>query len=86
MRQKAVSIAPQNEAPIQIAASAAMIPIVAELSRILSRAFSSVSCSAFGNSSWRSSRIPVSTPSIRSTWPSTKSTSSANGKTASSRL
>ena len=31
MRQKAVSIAPQNEAPIQIAPSAATIPIVVEL-------------------------------------------------------
>ena len=36
MRQKAVSIAPQNEAPIQIAPSAATTPIVAELSRIRS--------------------------------------------------
>ena len=36
MRQKAVSIAPQNEAPIQIAPIAATTPIVVELSRIRS--------------------------------------------------
>ena len=36
MRQKAVSIAPQNEAPIQIAPTAATTPIVVELSRIRS--------------------------------------------------
>ena len=34
MRQKAVSMAPQNEVPIQIAPIAAARPIVVELSRM----------------------------------------------------
>ena len=86
MRQKAVSIAPQNEAPIQSEPTKAAIPIVVELSSIRLRTSVSVCCSAFGKRRCRSSSTLLSTPPIFSTWPKMKSTSRANGKTASIRL
>ena len=86
MRQKAVSIAPQNEAPIQIEPSSAAIPIVVVLSWIRLRASVSVVCSVFGNNRWRSSSTLASTPPIFSTWPKKKRTRRAKGKTASIRL
>ncbi len=54
MRQNAVSIAPQNEVPIQIAPKIASTPIVVELSRMLASVFSSVSLLAAGKSRSRS--------------------------------
>ena len=50
MRQKAVSIAPQNEAPIQSEPTKAAIPIVVELSSIRLRTSVSVCCSTLGKS------------------------------------
>ena len=86
MRQKAVSIAPQNEAPIQSEPKKARIPIVVELSSIRLRMSVSWVCSVLGKSRCRSSSTLASTPSIFSTWPKMKRTISANGKTASIRL
>ena len=86
MRQKAVSIAPQKEAPIQSEPTKAAIPIVVELFWIRLRTSVRVCCSTLGKSRWRSLRTLVSTPPIFSTWPKTKRTSSAKGKTASIRL
>ncbi len=86
MRQKAVSIAPQKEAPIQSEPKKAAIPIVVEFSWIRSSASLSVCCSTLGKSRCRSLSTLVSTPPIFSTWPKTKRTSRAKGKTASIRL
>ena len=86
MRQKAVSIAPQKEAPIQSEPMKAAIPIVVEFSSIRLSTSASVCCSTLGKSRWRSSSTLASTPSIFSTWPPTKRTSRAKGKTASIRL
>ena len=86
MRQKAVSIAPQKEAPIQSEPKKAAIPIVVALSWIRLRTSVSVCCSTLGKSRCRSFSTPSSTPPIRSTWPKTKRTSRAKGKTASIRL
>ncbi len=86
MWPKAVSIAPQKEAPIHSEPRKAAIPIVVEFSSIRSSALLSVPCSALGKSRWRSSSTPVSTPLTFSTCPKTKRTSSAKGKTASIRL
>ena len=58
----------------------------AELLRIEPRMLSSVSCSASGNSAWRSLMIPASTPLIRRIWLKTNRTRKANGKIASIRL
>ena len=86
MRQKAVSIAPQNEAPIQIAPNAATTPIVVELLRIRSTTLVSELCSAAGKTLCRS-RITLSRISALSiTWPKMKRTSRANGNSASARL
>ena len=86
MRQNAVSIAPQNEAPIQIAPSAATTPIVVELSRIRSRTPFSESLSAAGKIPWRSRRTLSRTLSFSITWPKTNRIRSTNGKSASARL
>ncbi len=86
MRQKAVSIAPQNEAPIQIAPTAATTPIVVELSRIRSTTLASELCSAAGKMLCRSRRTLASTSGFWITWPKMNSTNSANGNSASARL
>ncbi len=86
MRPKAVSIAPQKEAPIHSEPTKAAIPIVVELSSIRASTSVSVCCSVLGKSRCRSSSTPASTPPTFSTWPKTKSTSRAKGKTASIRL
>ena len=86
MRQKAVSIAPQNEVPIQIAPIAAATPIVVELSRIRSSVFLSVSSSTAGNSRWRSASTLSSTLVLWSTCPKMNRTRSANGNSARNRL
>ena len=62
MRQKAVSIAPQKEAPIQSEPMKAAIPIVVELSWIRLRTSVSVCCSTLGKRRSRSLRTLVSTP------------------------
>ena len=86
MRQKAVSIAPQKEAPIQSEPTKAAIPIVVELFWMRLRTSVRVCCSTLGKSRSRSLTTLVSTPLIFSTWPKTKRTSRAKGKTASIRL
>ena len=86
MRQKAVSIAPQNEAPIQIAPIAATTPIVVELSRIRSTTLVSEFCSTAGKRRWRSRRTLASTSGFWITWPKMNRTSSANGNSARARL
>ena len=86
MRQKAVSIAPQNEAPIQIAPTAATIPIVVELARMRSSARPSSSCSAAGNRLCRSLITLSWMSEFSNTCPKTNRTSRANGKTARARL
>ena len=86
MRQKAVSIAPQNEAPIQIAPTAATTPIVVELSRIRSTMAPIELCSAAGNRLSRSRSTDASTSGFWITWPKMNRTRSANGNSASARL
>ena len=86
MRQKAVSIAPQNEAPIQIAPIAATTPIVVELSRIRSTMLVSELCSAAGKMLCRSRSTLASTSGFSITWPKMNRTRSANGNSASARL
>ena len=86
MRQKAVSIAPQKEAPIQRPPTTAATPIVVELSRTRSIAFSSASCSMFGKSRWMSTITLSSISGLSTIWPKMNRTSSANGKIASIRL
>jgi hypothetical protein len=86
MRQKAVSIAPQNEAPIQIAPMAAITPIVAELSRIRSTTLVSESCSAAGKMLCRSRITLASISGFSITRPKMNSSSRAKGKSASARL
>ena len=86
MRQKAVSIAPQKEAPIQIAAIAATTPIVAELSRMRSTTPASESCSALGKICWRSWITVWRTSALSITWPKMNRTRSTNGNSASARL
>ena len=81
-----MSIAPQNEAPIQIPPTAAAMPMVVELARTRSIASCSVPCSVFGKSRWMSAITLCSMSLLFTTWPKMKSTSSANGKTASIRL
>ena len=54
MRQKAVSTAPQNEAPIQSPPTAAAMPIVVELSRTRSIAVCSEPWPTLGKRRWRS--------------------------------
>ena len=86
MRQKAVSIAPQKQAPIQRPPTAAATPIVVELSRTRSIAFSSPVCSMLGNRRWMSMITLSSISGLSTIWPNTNRTSSANGKIASIRL
>ena len=81
-----MSIAPQNEAPIQIPPTTAAIPMVVELARTRSIACCSVSCSMFGKRRWMSSTTLCSMFALLTTWPKMKRTSRANGKTASIRL
>ena len=86
MRQKAVSIAPQNDAPIQIAPTAATTPIVVELSRIRSTTVAREFCSAAGKMLCRSRSTLASTSGFLITCPKMNRTSSANGKRASAKL
>ncbi len=62
------------------------MPIVVEFSWIRSRTSVNVCCSTLGKRRCRSLTTLVSTPLIFNTWPKTKSTKSAKGKTASIRL
>src|SRR3954451_5366099 len=86
MRQKAVSSAPQKEAPTHRLATRAMIPAVVEGSRTWCSALLKVDDAVEGKSSWRSARTERSSDGLESTWPATKRAISATGKTDSSRL
>jgi hypothetical protein len=86
MRQKAVSMAPQNEAPIQIAPNAAAMPIVVELSRMRWTARATSSPSTAGKIPWRSVMTVASTSPDSRTLPKTNRIRSANGNSASARL
>ena len=86
MRQKAVSMAPQNEVPIQIAPIAAARPIVVELSRMSRSVFLRVSSSTAGNRPWRSLITLSSTLVLWITRPKMNRTRSANGNSARNRL
>ena len=81
-----MSIAPQNEAPIQSPATIATIPISVELSWIRVSASCSVSCSVSGKSFCRSVSTVASMSALCRILPKTNRTSSANGKTESIRL
>ena len=69
MRQKAVSSAPQNEAPIHSEAAMAAMPTVVEDSRTRRSTSSRVDSASLGKTCWRSATTEVSTSGLESTWP-----------------
>ena len=86
MRQKAVSSAPQNEAPIQIEVTSAAMPMLVEEASTWCSALATV-CSAAPGKILRRSRITLCSSALLFTiWPAMNSDRSASGRIESSRL
>ena len=86
MRQKAVSSAPQNDAPIHTDVTSAAMPMLVEEVSTWCSALATV-CSAAPGKILRRSRITLCSSALLSTiWPAMNSDSSASGRIDSSML